>query len=58
MLKIIYAKSASKDLKKIAKYNLHKIKSGIEELVIASKKLDKSPNFAPTRCKVWGGVDC
>ncbi len=32
MLKIIYAKSVSKDLKRIAKYNLHRIKSGIEEL--------------------------
>ena len=32
MLKIIYAKSVSKDLKRIANHNLHKIKSGIEEL--------------------------
>ena len=32
MFKIIYAKSVFKDLKKIASYNLPKIKSGIDKL--------------------------
>ena len=33
MFKLIYAKSVTKDLKKIAPFNLIKIKKGIEELV-------------------------
>ncbi|MCD6183108.1 MAG: type II toxin-antitoxin system RelE/ParE family toxin [Thermovirga sp.] len=32
MFKLVYAKSVLKDLKKIAHYNLPKIKDGIEEL--------------------------
>ena len=33
MFKLIYAKSVTKDLRKIAPYNLPKIKEGIAELV-------------------------
>lgn len=33
MFKLIYAKSVIKDLRKIAPYNLPKIKKGIEELI-------------------------
>jgi mRNA interferase RelE/StbE len=33
MFKLIYAKSVAKDLRKIASYNLPKIKEGIEELI-------------------------
>ena len=33
MFKLIYAKSVIKDLRKVAPYNLPKIKDGIEELV-------------------------
>ena len=33
MFKLIYAKSVVKDLRKIAPYNLSKIKEGIEDLV-------------------------
>ena len=32
MFKLIYAKSVAKDLRKISKYNLPRIKEGVEEL--------------------------
>jgi mRNA interferase RelE/StbE len=32
MFKLIYAKSVAKDLRKISKYNLSRIKEGVEEL--------------------------
>ncbi len=48
MFKIIYAKSVSRDIKKIAPYNLSKIKNGVEELhnfpnISNIKRLTKHP---------------
>ena len=42
MFKLVYAKSVAKDLRKIAPYNLPKIKEGIEDLV-------SFPNLAQIR---------
>ncbi len=42
MFKLIYAKGVAKDLRKIAPYNLKKIKEGIEDLV-------NFPNLAQIR---------